>query len=165
MSGNPGQTVRPLTQERVHPSVPKVGELLTFHCGGRAYAIDIMDVREIRSWSEPTPLPHTSDYMRGIVNLRGSILPIIDLARRLGAACTKNEDRNVIIVIEDAGNVQGLLVEGVSDIVKPDANQMQPVPDMSSSDGALFCDQLFVMNDLMIQVLDVVRLLHSCSER
>ncbi|MEM7711252.1 MAG: chemotaxis protein CheW, partial [Pseudomonadota bacterium] len=92
-------------------------ELLTFRCGGRSYAVPIMNVREIRGWSPPTPLPHAPAYMLGMVNLRGSVLPVMDLARRLGSPATRDGPRNVIVVVALEGRVHGLMVEAVSDIV------------------------------------------------
>ena len=134
------------------------GELLTFRCGGRGYAIDIMVVREIRSWSDPTPLPHAPPYMRGMVNLRGSVLPVMDLAHRLGTERTPDNSRNVIIVVEDATRVHGLLVDAVSDIVHPSTDQLQDVPRVGPEDEGL-ADRLFVVDDAMIQVLSTDRIL------
>lgn len=134
-------------------------ELLTFETGGRRFAVDIMVVREIRSWSQPTPLPHAPPYMLGMVNLRGSVLPVMDLAQRVGQSPTPDNPRNVIIVIQQDDRVHGLLVEAVSDIVHPAPDQLQEVPKIAKEDGASMAQNLFVVEDKMIQVLAMERVL------
>ncbi|MEM8851120.1 MAG: chemotaxis protein CheW [Pseudomonadota bacterium] len=143
------------------PNVSAAGrtELLTFQCGGRAYAVDIMNVREIRSWSPPTPLPHSPAYMLGMVNLRGSVLPVMDLAQRLGAQATEDHPRNVIIVVTVNDRVHGLLVDAVSDIVHPDLNQLQDVPPSGATGHVDMADKLFVEGEAMIQILSIDRVL------
>lgn len=151
-----------MTQDPTLSPAPAVEEerngLLTFRCGGQRYAVDIIAVREIRSWSEPTPLPHSPAYMRGMVNLRGSVLPVMDLAQRLGQPPTRDNPRNVIIVIQREGRVHGLLVDAVSDIVLPRADQMQEVPRIGDDETAM-AERLFVVDDVMIQVLATDRIL------
>ena len=134
-------------------------ELLTFQCGGRAFAVDIMAVREIRSWSAPTPLPHAPSFMLGMVNLRGSVLPVMDLAVRLGEDRTVDNPRNVIIVIQQGSRVHGLLVEAVSDIVHPVPDQLQDVPKVTSDEETSMAEKLFVVEDAMVQILSMERIL------
>ena len=141
------------------PDPARVLELLTFRCGGQAYAVDIMSVREIRCWSEPTPLPHAPSYMRGMVNLRGSVLPVMDLAQRLGRDATTDDPRNVIIVMQKGSRVNGLLVEAVSDIVCPSGEELQAVPKVGAEDAESIADRLFLLEDEMIQVLSTERLM------
>lgn len=151
---SPEDTQGPATQDSV-----KTTELLTFRCGGQGYAVDIMSVREIRSWSQPTPLPHAPPYMRGMVNLRGSVLPVMDLARRMGQATTKDDPRNVIIVIQQGNRVHGLLVDAVSDIVHPNLDQLQDVPRIANEEESSMAERLFVVDEEMIQVLSTARIL------
>ena len=146
-------------------TVSDVTELLTFQSGGRGYAVDIMSVREIRGWSEPTPLPHSESWLRGMVNLRGSVLPVMDLAHRLGRDPTEDDPRNVIIVIEEAGRVHGLLVQAVSDILRPGENQLQDVPATGADGEYKITERLFVSDDAMIQILSTKRLLERASSR
>ena len=91
-------------------------ELIAFRLGGQEFCVDIMSVRDIRGWTQTTPLPHSPDYVKGVINLRGSVLPVIDLAARLGFAPTEPTARHVIIVTQVANHSVGLLVEAVSDI-------------------------------------------------
>ena len=94
-----------------------VRELLSFLVGGQDYCIDIMSVREIRGGTRATPLPHAPHFMRGVINLRGTVLPIMDLSSRLDLDAEIDSDRNVIIVVADGERTVGLMVDAVSDIL------------------------------------------------
>ncbi|MEL6449895.1 MAG: chemotaxis protein CheW [Pseudomonadota bacterium] len=130
-------------------------ELLTFTLGDQEYALDIMCVREIRGWTKATPLPHAPSYMRGVINLRGTVLPVLDLAERLGLPAGSHSDRNVIIVVNQGSSVAGLLVNAVSDIIALDSQDLQPPPDLSSHVSAAVIKSLTLIDDRMIRVLDL----------
>jgi purine-binding chemotaxis protein CheW len=107
-------------------------ELLTFRLSEQEYALEIMSVREIRGWTHATPLPHAPQFMKGVINLRGTVLPVMDLALRLGMPQRAQNDRNVIIVVKFEDVMTGLLVDAVSDIVAVAAEDLQPPPELSS---------------------------------
>ncbi|APX11446.1 chemotaxis protein CheW [Tateyamaria omphalii] len=130
-------------------------ELLTFKLGDQEYSLDIMSVREIRGWTRATPMPLAPSFMRGVINLRGTVLPVIDLAERLGLPKCGQSSRNVIIVVKHGGQMTGLLVDAVSDIVSLDANDMQVPPDSGGYDGLNVIRSLTVIDDRMIRVLDL----------
>src|SRR5580698_7846525 len=92
-------------------------ELTSFRIGDQEFCVDIMSVREIRGWTPATPLPRTPDFVRGVINLRGAVLPIIDLAARLGLQVNELSARSVIIVVKVGERLIGLLVDAVSDII------------------------------------------------
>ena len=92
-------------------------ELIAFRIGDQEFCVNIMSVREIRGWTPATPMPHSPSYMKGVLNLRGAVLPIIDLSARLGMRPTEPSPRHVIIVAQVNRKVVGLLVEAVSDIL------------------------------------------------
>ncbi|MFV0409989.1 MAG: chemotaxis protein CheW [Paracoccus sp. (in: a-proteobacteria)] len=96
------------------PSTESGIELLSFQSGGHDYCVEIMSVQEIRSWSPATPLPHAPRCLKGVINLRGTVLPVIDLSACLGMAPTPDRERNIIIVVSFGGALTGLLVEKVS---------------------------------------------------
>lgn len=130
-------------------------ELLTFRLVDQDYALDIMSVREIRGWTRTTPLPHAPSYMCGVINLRGTVLPVMDLAERLGLPAQEKSDRNVIIVVKQGDAMTGLLVDAVSDIVALTADELQPPPDMSPSNGPGVVSALTLIDDRMIRILDL----------
>ena len=116
-----------------HESLNANGQkLISFSIAAQEYCVDVMAVREIRGWTMATTLPASPDHVRGIINLRGTVLPIVDLSARLGLGTTESSARNVIIVVEIAGQQVGLLVDAVSEIFTVDPATMQPVPDVGS---------------------------------
>ena len=130
-------------------------ELLSFLVGGQDYSVDIMSVREIRSGTSATSLPHSPQYVRGVINLRGTVLPIIDLAKRLGMEVGKDESRNVIIVVAVGDRTFGLLVDAVSDILSIPEQEMQSPPEMRADEERNFVSALTIVEGRMIRVLDL----------
>jgi len=128
-------------------------ELLTFQVGKQEYAIDIMSVREIRGWSKATPLPHAPAFVRGVINLRGTVLPIVDLADRLGMGRTETNERNVIIVVHTGKETVGLLVDAVSDILAINKTDLQTPPEMSADNNQTFVSALIIADERMIRIL------------
>ena len=141
-----------------------VQELLTFRLEDGEYSVDIMSVREIRSWSRATPLPHAPDYVSGVINLRGSVLPVLDLSLRLGNPAVEPSDRCVVIVVETNGRMVGLRVDAVSDIVSIPSDDMQPPPEISSRAGPRFIRALTIQDDRMIRILDLTAVLPAEME-
>jgi purine-binding chemotaxis protein CheW len=139
-------------------------ELLTFRVAEQEYSLDIMSVREIRGWTRTTPMPHAPEYMRGVINLRGTVLPVMDLARRLNLPSRETTDRNVIIVVKLAGTLTGLLVDAVSDIVAMTEDDLQPPPDMASDPTMSVVRALTVIDDRMIRVLDLAAVVPATSD-
>lgn len=136
-------------------------EFLTFQVGGQEYAIDIMSVREIRGWSKATPLPHAPDFVRGVINLRGTVLTIVDLADRLGMGKAQTNERNVIIVVKAEKETVGLLVDAVSDILATQKSELQAPPEMSADSEHNFVSALIVADDRMIRILALAAALPS----
>ena len=110
-------------------------ELISFYIAKQSFCIDIMAVREIRGWTSATPLPHAPATSCGVVNLRGAMLPIVDLGALLGLPATAPTKQNVIIVVEAGGQVAGLLVDGVSDILTLTNEMLQPAPPIAAGAG------------------------------
>lgn len=105
-------------------------ELIAFRIAGQRFCVDIRSVREIRGWAQATPLPQAPAYVQGVINLRGTVLPIIDLGARLGLGATEATPRHVIIVARIGDKTVGLLVESVSDILDLNEEDIQPAPDV-----------------------------------
>jgi purine-binding chemotaxis protein CheW len=134
---------------------PATIELLTFRLAEQEYSLDIMSVREIRGWTHATPLPHAPRYMKGVINLRGTVLPVMDLADRLGLPPREQSDRNVIIVVKHGDIMTGLLVDAVSDIVALTSDDLQPPPELTSGAVAGVVSALTLIDERMIRVLDL----------
>ncbi len=130
-------------------------ELLTFRLADQEYALDIMSVREIRGWTHATQLPHAPAYMKGVINLRGTVLPVMDLGLRLGLPPREENERNVIIVVKSDDVMTGLLVDAVSDIVAVTSEDLQPPPELSSSIAEGVVSALTLIDARMIRVLNL----------
>lgn len=130
-------------------------ELLSFRVGGQDYSVDIMSVREIRGSARATSLPYSPPYVRGVINLRGTVLPVVDLAARLGLDIGADSERNVIIVVDLGKRAVGLMVDAVSDILAIPDSELQPPPDMVADDTRTFVSALTIVEGRMIRVLDL----------
>ena len=128
-------------------------EYITFRIGSQEFCIDIMAVREIRGWTPATPLPHAPGFVRGVINLRGAVLPIIDLAERLGFAPAEPSARHVIIVVHIGAQIVGLLVDAVSDIITETIGTVQPTPDVASEVAKQFVKGILAADGRMISML------------
>jgi purine-binding chemotaxis protein CheW len=134
-------------------------ELIAFCIGEQEYCVDIMSVREIRGFSPATPLPQTPGYIRGVINLRGAVLPIMDLAERLGLPPTEASVRSVIIVVKVGDRMVGLLVDAVSDILSVTQDVIQPTPDVACDRVKAFVRGLISVEGRMISEIALERLL------
>ncbi|MGA0599809.1 chemotaxis protein CheW [Caulobacter sp. KR2-114] len=134
-------------------------EFIAFCIGEQEFCVDIMSVREIRGWSPATPLPQTPEYMRGVINLRGAVLPIMDLATRLGLESSEPSERSVIIVTRMGERTIGLLVDAVSDILSVTQEMIQATPDVACDKVKSFVRGLITVEGRMISEIANERLL------
>jgi purine-binding chemotaxis protein CheW len=109
------------------------GEFLTFRLGAEEYGIDILKVQEIRSYETPTRIANAPGFIKGVVNLRGVIVPIVDLRLKLACESAEYNDFTVVIVLNVKGRVVGAVVDSVSDVLALDKNTIKPAPEMSSA--------------------------------
>lgn len=139
-------------------------ELITFEVEGQFFGLDIMAIREIRAWSPTTRLPRVPSYVAGVVNLRGTVLPVIDLAARLGWRATEATPRHAIIVTQQGAQVSGWIVDAVSDIVTLQSDALQPPPPTSSGDTVVpFLEGLAAIEDRMVMVLNLAALIDGAQ--
>jgi purine-binding chemotaxis protein CheW len=142
-------------------TVAATTEFISFAVGDEQYGVNIMAVREIKDWSAITQLPNQPAYMRGVLNLRGVIVPIIDLRCRFGNGLTEATPMHVIIVIQIEGETVGLLADRVLDIIAVDPSQIQPVPKVSHDARTGFLSGLVAVEKTMIALIDLKSLLAS----
>ena len=133
-------------------------EYLTFKVGGEDYGIDLLSVTEIRGWSAERPLPNSPSHVRGVINLRGLVIPIYDLRIRLGAPADAPSVSHVVIVVQAAAGDFGLLVDSVSDILPVDDSERQPVPSTAVAAADNFLAALVARDERMISLIDLDRL-------
>src|SRR5262245_8250389 len=137
----------------------RVAEFISFAIGDDQYGVDIMAVREIKGWSEITHLPKQPDYVRGVLNLRGVIVPIIDLRCRFGQGLTEATPLHIVIIVQIGSRQVGLLADRVLDIVSLDASQIQPVPRIARGGRVDFLSGLVTVEGAMIALIDLTNLL------
>jgi purine-binding chemotaxis protein CheW len=130
---------------------------VAFRVAGQDFCFDIMSVREIRGWTETTTLPHAQSYVKGVINLRGSVVPVVDLSDRLGFGPTDPCARHVIIITVVDGQTIGLLADVVSDILAVSEAAMHAVPEMVSDQVKAFISGVVLVEDRMIRRLDLTR--------
>lgn len=133
-------------------------QVITFIANGQEFASGIMAIREIRGWTDTTPLPHVPDYVRGVINLRGMVLPVLDLKARLGLGRTEASPKHVIIVVHSGQRMTGILVEAVSDILTLAESDIQPPPDVMGVDGSHYIDGIAALDGRMVTLLGMEEL-------
>ena len=136
-------------------------ELIAFRLGEQEFCLDIMSVRDIRGWTPTTPLPHSSHYVKGVINLRGAVLPVVDLAARLGFQPTEPSARHVIIITQVGNQTIGLLVDAVSDILTVANGSIQATPDVASELARAFMKGVIAMEGRMISLIALDSVLTS----
>jgi purine-binding chemotaxis protein CheW len=134
-------------------------ELISFAIGDEQYGVDIMAVREIKGWIEITHLANQPDYMRGVLNLRGAMVPIVDLRCRFGQGMTEATPLHVVIVVQIGTNLIGLLADRVLDIVAFETAKIQPVPQLTQATRTDFLSGLLTIDSGMIAMIDLSALL------
>lgn len=134
-------------------------ELISFRIGEQEFCVDIMAVREIRGWTPATPLPRSPAFMKGVINLRGAVLPIVDLGARLGLKTAEPTARHVIMVVRIGERTVGLLVDAVSDIIELTDDQVQPTPDVACDQVKTFVKGLFAIEGRMVSLIALDKVL------
>jgi purine-binding chemotaxis protein CheW len=136
-------------------------EFLTFRLGAEEYGIDILRVNEIRGWEVPTALAGTPDFIKGVINLRGTIVPIIDMRLKFRLGSAQYNNFTVTIILRVARRVIGIVVDAVSDVITLAPHQMRPAPDFGTALDTRFITGLGTVDDRMLILVDIERLLTS----
>jgi len=136
-------------------------ELLTFTLGSEEYGIDILKVQEIRGYDAVTTIANSPEFIKGVINLRGIIVPIIDMRIKFRLGNVTYNQLTVVIILNVANRVVGIVVDGVSDVITLSAEQLKPAPEFSSALDTQYITGLGTVDDRMIIVMDIERLMTS----
>ncbi|MDX2350098.1 MAG: chemotaxis protein CheW [Porticoccus sp.] len=140
-------------------------QYLTFILADEEYGVEILRVQEIRGWTKVTPMPNQPSYLRGVINLRGNIVPIVDLRERFGIESMEYGATTVVIVIrvesEGAERIMGIVVDAVSEVYTVSDSDCQPPPDLGNAIDEQFVNGLVSVDEKMVILLDVDLLLHE----
>ncbi len=139
-------------------------QLISFAIGDDQYGVDIMAVREIKGWTEITPRPRQPEYVRGVLNLRGVIVPIVDLRCRFGQGLTEATPLHIVIIVQIASKPVGLLADRVLDIVALDPTQIKPGPKVAQSQRLNVLCGLATAEGAMVALIDLPNLLSQTIE-
>ncbi|MDP2694628.1 MAG: chemotaxis protein CheW [Gallionella sp.] len=136
-------------------------ELLTFTLGNEEYGIDILKVQEIRGYDAVTTIANSPDFIKGVINLRGIIVPIVDMRIKFKLGNITYNELTVVIILNVANRVVGIVVDGVSDVIALTAEQLKPAPEFSSSLDMQYIMGLGTVDERMIIVMDIEKLMIS----
>ena len=136
-------------------------EFLTFTLGAEEYAIDILKVQEIRGYEQPTLIANAPAFIKGVINLRGIIVPIVDLRIKFHLSNVEYTPFTVVVILNVAGRVVGVVVDSVSDVISLLSSQIRPAPDFSATFDTRYILGLATLEDRMLIVTDIEQLMSS----
>ncbi len=151
------QTARVL-QEKTLPANEE--QFLTFRLDGQEYGIAILKVQEIKGWDKMTPIPNSPPYVKGVLNLRGVIVPVFDLRLRFGLPETARDAFTVIIVVNIGGRLAGIVVDAVSDVINVSLEQQCAAPEYEGQQNREFIKGLAQVEDKLLILLDIDRMVN-----
>ena len=153
-------------EDNEEANTASIEQYLSFIMDSEEYAVGILSVREIRGWEAVTPLPNTPDYVKGIINLRGIVVPIIDLRQRFNLEVVEYTDTTVVIILNttdqvDCQNLVGIIVDAVSEVYDVAADTIRAAPNLGSQIDTRFIKGIVEINDKMIILTEVQTLLDT----
>lgn len=161
---NPNQLENSIS---INESVVYSNQYLTFMLAGEEYGVDILRVQEIKGWNKATSIPNTPEYIQGVINLRGTIVPIVDLRRRFGLENAEYGPTTVVIVLKVVGaegnRIMGIVVDAVSDVYNVPADEIKQPPDFGKAVSVDFIKGLAAVSGKMVIILDIDHLLNSSA--
>lgn len=159
MISDSSQEARAIDQSATVDASAVASQYLTFMLDGEEYGVEILGVQEIKGWETCTEIPNTPDYVLGVINLRGSVIPVIDLRRRFGLQPREFGKLTVVIVValetESGSKIMGFVVDAVSEVYNIAAEQVRPAPELDNSVDTRFVKGLATIDDKMIILLDL----------
>jgi len=162
------QSTQAVSEEQVNVDIGDMtdtDQFLTFILAGEEYGVDILRVQEIKGWDAVTTIPNTPEYLRGVINLRGTIVPIIDMRIRFGLEKLDYGPLTVVIVLKvdhgEKSRVIGIVVDGVSDVYNVPEDEVKPSPDFGSAVDTEFVRGLATIDEKMVIILDIDQMFNS----
>ena len=140
---------------------PGAREYLTFRLEKEEYGIDILKVQEIRGYESPTRIAHSPEFIKGVVNLRGTIVPIVDMRLKFNCKLANYDDFTVVIILSLRNRVVGIVVDSVSDVMEIASDSIQSAPDIESTVDSACIFGLGSVNDRMLILLDIEKLMSN----
>jgi purine-binding chemotaxis protein CheW len=134
-------------------------QYLTFNLADEYYGVDILKVQEIKGYTTVTRIPNTPNYLKGVLNLRGTIVPIVDLRMKFGMGTTDPTPFTVMVVVNVRNRIMGFMVDAVSDVLDLNAKNIQPPPELGSAVDITFVAGIGNSNDRLVTLLDIDRVL------
>ncbi|HIJ60277.1 MAG TPA: chemotaxis protein CheW [Nitrospirae bacterium] len=139
-------------------------QLVTLTLGTEEYAVDILKVQEINRMKEITRVPNSPSYVEGVINLRGKVIPVVNLRSKFGLQEKENDERTRIIIMDIQGIIMGLIVDSVSEVLRIPSNIVEPTPPMASNISSEFIKGIAKLEDRLIILLDMDKLLGKTDE-
>lgn len=139
------------------------GEFLTFTLGGEEYGVDILKVQEIRGYDTVTRIPGAPDFIKGVINLRGTIVPVIDMRLKFALGKAEYNEWTVMIILNIGKRVVGMVVDGVSDVMQLSADQIRPAPEFGGAIDTRFITGLGTLDERMLILVDIERLMSGAD--
>ena len=139
------------------------GEYLSFTLGAEQYGVDILKVQEIRGYDQVTRVPDAPDYIKGVINLRGTIVPVIDLRLKLRLDDARYDAFTVMIVLNVDQRVVGIVVDSVSDVIALTSEQIRPTPEFGAAVDTRFINGIGTQDERMLILLDIETLLDTAE--
>lgn len=139
-------------------------QLVTFNLGNEEYAVDILKVQEINRMKEITRVPNSPNYVEGVINLRGKVIPVVNLRNRFGLMDKENDEHSRIMIMDIQGITMGLVVDAVSEVLRIPLETVEPTPPMASNISTEFIKGIAKLDERLIILLDMDRLLGKNDE-
>ena len=149
----------PAVPSHGHPSTPQ--EFLTFRLGAEEYGIEILKVQEIRGWEQPTTIANAPEFIKGVINLRGTIVPIVDMRINFNLGQAEYNTFTVVIILNVGNRVVGMVVDSVSDVIMLQQDQIKPAPQFSSGVDTSHINGIGAAGDRMLIMMDIEKLMLS----
>lgn len=139
----------------------QANEFLTFRLGKEEYGVEILKVQEIRGWEQPTMIANAPEFIKGVINLRGTIVPIVDMRIKFALGDAAYNMFTVVIILNVGGRIVGMVVDSVSDVITLPAEQIRPAPEFSSAFDTQYITGLGTLDQRMLILINIERLMMS----